>query len=395
MACEEKIDRLEQKCLRYERIIADLEEMRERYELAINGTSEGLWDWDLITNEIYFSPRWKEMVGYRDDELPNALETWIGLVHPDDLEQANQAIEASLQDSKIPYENVHRLRHKKGHYIWNLDRGQVIVNEAQQPVRMIGFHTDITRQQQMIEEIKTTQELMMAQSRHAAMGEMISMIAHQWRQPLSIVSMIVNNLLVDIELDGLDENKCTTSSKEILSQVNFLSKTIDVFRDFFRPSKEKELADIVEMIHEALAIIDASLKNKGISIEISNPSDVRAKVYSRELLQVVINIIKNAKEALVMSNVSDPSIKIEIKEEGEMVDIAISNNGPSITTEVISHIFEPYFSTKDEKIGTGLGLYMSKIIVEKHLHGVISVHNMDGGVCFNITLPKQSECGAE
>lgn len=371
--------------------ITELESARERFDLAINGSRDGLWDWNLLTNEIYFSPRWKMMLGYRDEELSNHLETWSALVHPDDLDEAIRAIEASLANPAIAYENIHRLRHKEGHYIWNLDRGQVIFDETNKPIRMVGFHTDITQRQQMIEEIRNTQDMMIAQSRHAAMGEMIGMIAHQWRQPLSTISMAINNFLIDLDLDGLDPDQCKKNGNEILSHISYLSQTIDVFRNFLRPDKEKDASRMIDIVKEAEAMIGASLQNNGIAWEIVNESKSVIEVYSRELLQVIINILNNAKEALVSNQVQDKRINIDILDEKGYVVARLCNNGGTIPIDVMPHIFDPYFSTKDEKVGTGLGLYMSKTIIEKHLNGKISVENSENGVCFTIRLLAKEE----
>ncbi len=370
--------------------ITQLESARERFELAISGSRDGLWDWNLITNEVYFSPRWKSMLGYADEELPNALETWSNLVHPDDLPKAVEMIEASIADPSIAYENIHRLRHKDGHYIWNLDRGQVIVDEADKPVRMVGFHTDITQQQEMLEEIRNTREMMIAQSRHAAMGEMIGMIAHQWRQPLSTISMAINNFLLDLEFGELDALQCKRNGEEILSLIGYLSQTIDVFRDFFRPNKEKEICKIIDIVREAEAMIGASLENHAIALRVENHSETSVELYPRELLQVFINILNNAKEALIHHQIPEGRIDIEIADDEGYVVCRLCNNGGTIPPEVLPKIFDPYFSTKDEKTGTGLGLYMSKTIIQKHLGGVIDVVNTDDGVCFILKLPLQS-----
>jgi PAS domain S-box-containing protein len=365
-----------------------LKALEQRYELALEASRDGLWDWNLSDNTIYFSPQWKAMVGYTDDELPNALSTWESLVHPEDLEGAIEAVEESINNPEVRYAHTHRLRHKEGHYIWNYDHGKVLYNEQGRAVRMIGLHTDITHIKELEKELNETQELMISQSRHAAMGEMIGMIAHQWRQPLSVISMGVNNLIIDVELGGVEEDACLRTGEVILSQVEYLSRTIDDFRDFFRPDKEVEPIRIVDVITEGQSMIDASLKNNGIDLILRNESDSVIVTHSRELLQVFVNILKNAKEALMGGETLNPKIEIRIFEEGDSIVTQIHDNGPQIPEAVLPKIFDPYFTTKDEKTGTGLGLYMSKTIVEKHLRGSIAAKNCGGGVCFTVTLPK-------
>ena len=123
----------------------EIADLKERYEIAINGTSDGLWDLDILANKPYFSPRWKEMLGYKDDELENEFKTWKDLVHPDDIEKVLVAIKKANSSEDEVYENIHRLKHKDGHWVWILARGKTIFNKDGIAIRMVGFHTDITK----------------------------------------------------------------------------------------------------------------------------------------------------------------------------------------------------------------------------------------------------------
>jgi len=246
---------------------------------------------------------------------------------------------------------------------------------------------DISEHKKMLQSLQETQELMLAQSRHAAMGEMIGMIAHQWRQPISVISMIVNNMLVDVELSGINENECLSGGENILNQVEYLSKTIDDFRDFFRPNKEKESVQIIDIAKEVQTVMGASFVHHNIAFEIQNFSNKEVKTFSRELLQVFMNILKNAKEAFETKQQEEKKIVLKIYDEDNSVTTEICDNAGGIKNEILPRIFEPYFSTKDQKTGTGLGLYISKIIVEKHLDGSLGAFNNEiGGACFRIKL---------
>ena len=220
---------------------------------------------------------------------------------------------------------------------------------------------------------------------------MISMIAHQWRQPLSVIAMDANNILVDVELDNIESDSLKNDLSDILEQTKNLSQTIDDFRNFFKPNKIKDEVLVQDIYMESYRVIDKSLSNNGIEIEHDFHSDTKIKIFSRELLQVFINILKNAKEALQEKNTEDKKIVTNIRETDTSIIVEISDNAGGVKKNIIDKIFDPYFSTKNEKNGTGLGLYMSKIIIEKHLFGKLSVTNRDDGSCFTIELPKVGE----
>jgi PAS domain S-box-containing protein len=739
-------------------IVKEIEDNRVQYEYAINGTEDGLWDWNIKENNIYFSQNWKKMLGYKDDELKNKFETWISLIHPDDLEEAKKEIVLAHSNPNVHYHSIHRLQHKDGSWVWILDRGKTIFDKDLKPVRMIGFHTNITKLKELelalvekeyllqeaqrlskmgswkldfskdellwsdevyiifnldknifipsyqafleiihpddremvdlkyneslqrkkpykithrllmksgeikyveescetsfdsngdplvsigtvqditiqkllenkltnlkqqfeqfmenmpanimikendkviyanstaktffnkknilgktlenlfplsvVEELKKFQnkvklegkaekiievinkknekkvyrymaflldskeikkigivstditkeyqankevaqvlsafdrsnvsvvitnldgdiryvnpswckltgysreellgqnprivksgyisdksykemwdeltqgrvwsselknrakdgtefwedstiipsfneegvidgyiafkleigekirlkqeihdkeEIMIVQSRHAAMGEMISMIAHQWRQPISVISMDANNVLVDIELDNVESESLKSDVTDIIKQTQYLSKTIDDFRNFFKPSKIKDEVLISDVFNESLSVILKSLENNNIEVINKFETQTLLNIFSRELLQVFINILKNAKEALLENRELDKKIMNKIYEDETSVIILICDNAGGISDDIVEKIFEPYFTTKESKNGTGLGLYMSKTIIEKHLKGSIIVKNNSGGVCFEIRLPK-------
>jgi len=262
-----------------------------------------------------------------------------------------------------------------------------------QPIRYeevdayIAIIIDITQRIKIEDELHSQEELMIAQSRHAAMGEMISMIAHQWRQPISVIAMDANNILADIELEILEAKSLKSTSMDIITQTQELSKTIDDFRNFFRSGKDAQEVRIKELFDDALSVIGKSLENNAIELILELDEDKKITTYSRELMQVFINIIKNAKEALTDNKVEDKKITVITSEDKENFKLRICDNAGGVNAEIIDKIFNPYFTTKGEKNGTGLGLYMSKTIIEKHLQGSLTVENNDEGACFEIILP--------
>ncbi len=363
-------------------------QLSERLELAFEGNQDGLWDWNIIDGSLYFSSIWKKMLGYNEDNLPNTFSTWQDNVHPEDLDSALHAVQAHLDGKTPKYQHIHRLKHKDGHWIWNLARGKALYDTNGKAIRMVGTNTDITDLKRLEQALNDQEELMIAQSRHAAMGEMISMIAHQWRQPITIIAMSANNMLVDVELGNISEKTLRDEANSIVEQAQYLSKTIDDFRNFFRPNKEKEKVRIQDVLTEAIAIIGKSLENDKITLTIKENETGQIRTYSRELLQVFLNLLKNSKEALVEHTKEERHIDIDIDSDENTITTTICDNGGGIPEKTIEKIFDPYFSTKNEKTGTGLGLYMSKTIIEKHLHGEISVTSKGQTTCFTITIPK-------
>jgi signal transduction histidine kinase len=213
------------------------------------------------------------------------------------------------------------------------------------------------------------------------------MIAHQWRQPISVIAMDANNILADIELDMLDKDTLLETSQNIITQTKELSKTIDDFREFFKPNKDTEKISIKIILDDALSVIGKSLENSNIDIVLEIDEDIEIKTFRRELMQVLINIIKNAKEVFSEKDIENKEIKIKFFQTQDIISLKIEDNAGGIDEGIIDKIFHPYFTTKGEKNGTGLGLYMSKTIIEKHLKGSINAYNYKDGAVFDIELP--------
>ncbi|MBC8238553.1 MAG: hypothetical protein H8E76_10035 [Helicobacteraceae bacterium] len=247
----------------------------------------------------------------------------------------------------------------------------------------------VTAIEEPFEEINKQEKIMMMQSRQAIMGEMISMIAHQWRQPISAISMEANNILADIAFDSVDVTSLEKMAKQINMHTQELSKTIDDFSNFFTPNQLKELTMISSVMEDTFLIIGKSFENNNITVQINEINKLEEiNTYPRELMQVFINISNNAKDILVEKKIINPMLTISCEQrDDKSAIISICDNGGGIQEDIIDKIFDPYFSTKKEKNGTGLGLYMSKMIIEKHLFGTISVYNTDDGACFKIELP--------
>ena len=478
--------------------------LEERLELALRGSNDGVWDWNIVDNSVYFSPRWKEMIGYSDEELANEVPTWTERIHPDDVEATWASINEHVNSITEYYEGVHRLKHKDGHWVWILDRGKALYDTDGNAIRMIGTHTDISEekaiqlkakhQKQIIEQIhdsvistdlkgvitswnnaseillgyssdeiinkhisliisdedlesfniaidtllkygknyatvhlvtkskekllielslsllkdehsipigiigysrditekKRTEDALAQQSRMAQMGEMISMIAHQWRQPLNSISLTASNLKLKFDFNEFDSNsqedftKCSQTFSEglenIQEYIQTLSTTIDDFRNFYSPNKVSTSIKLEEIVAKSLKIISISLIEDNIELIQEYDSEEKIELHENEMMQVILTIFKNAQDNFLEKKTQKPYIKVTTKDK----TLSICDNGGGIPENILDKIFNPYFSTKTEKNGTGLGLYMSKIIIEQHHKATLSVKNIDGGTCFTI-----------
>ena len=245
--------------------------------------------------------------------------------------------------------------------------------------------------------IKQEQEFI-NKSRLVQMGEMISMIAHQWRQPLSAIAASSMNLQTKIQLNNFDTSTLIGKKEldayfiknlqKIDGFVRNLTETIDDFRNFYKPNKQTELCSLSEITQNSLAIIKASFIANNIKIIEDYISENKYRLYKNEIMQVLLNLLKNAEDNFIEKQTKNPSITIIVREN----TIQVCDNGGGIQDTVLEKIFDPYFSTKTEKNGTGLGLYMSKIIVEEHHNGRLLAKNYYGdndevlGVCLSIHL---------
>ncbi len=224
------------------------------------------------------------------------------------------------------------------------------------------------------------------QARLVQMGEMISMIAHQWRQPLNAISARSANMLIKAQLGKLDRELVIEESIKIDEYSQDLSKTINDFRDFFKPNSMREHIDFCSLIKSVLGILETSITSKNIELILDLNCDDKFNVYPNEIRQVILNLVKNAEDALIVNKIKTPFIKIITYVEKGKYILEVSDNGGGISQKIVNKIFDPYFSTKSQKNGTGLGLYMSKIIIEEHCNGEIAFFNNKDGAVFKIIL---------
>ena len=240
--------------------------------------------------------------------------------------------------------------------------------------------------QKAIKDVQKKDRAMLHQSRLARMGVMLSMIAHQWRQPLSKVSALLMELETATKFKKVDEELIFRSVDESNKLLYYMSNTIDDFRNFFKPDKQKVDFYINDACDEVISLTSASIQNLQIDFEVDIKDKIMISGYKREFAQVLLNLITNAKDVLKDNNILNPKIILSVKKENEFVNISVQDNALGVKEENLDLIFEPYFTTKEKSKGTGLGLYMSKMIIEKNMDGELSVRNINNGAKFTICL---------
>ncbi len=226
------------------------------------------------------------------------------------------------------------------------------------------------------------------QSKFTAIGEMIGNIAHQWRQPLNSIGSLMMRLEVSYDTGNISKELIYSTIEKTNTILAHMSKTIDDFRNFFSPDKEKSLFKLEEIIQSIILLFTIQLKQNNIEIKIIGNQKLTLFGFPNELKQVFINIISNSRDAIIQNKIEKGKITIKIKETKNNICISIQDNAKGIEKENIEKIFDPYFTTKFKSQGTGLGLYISKLIVEKSMQGLLQVHNTKDGASFMIKLPK-------
>ena len=236
-----------------------------------------------------------------------------------------------------------------------------------------------------IAELRQKDQLMISQSRQAAMGEMIGNIAHQWRQPINALAMVLANIQQAFHYNELTDDYLSASVENGNRLIQKMSATINDFRNFFLPDKEKTTFSAREQVNHAVSLVESSFKGQNIFIHPEADHDLELTGFPNEYSQVLLNLLSNSREAIKTSGVVEGHITIRLYKQDGKGCVSVSDNGGGIPAEVIDKIFEPYYSTKE--MGTGIGLYMSKMIIERSMNGSITALNSGGGAEFIIVTP--------
>ena len=355
----------------------ELLEQQEELQSIYNTTKDGLAIIDIKTNFIKVNKAYCDITGLSQEEL---LQTsCFALSDPEDIERVkgifNEFLEKGFIDS---FEKICIIKDRRINVAlsaaWMPDKKNILLNMK-----------DITKNKIFDE-----------QSKLAAMGEMIGNIAHQWRQPLSVISTISSGIKVRSEYEQLENYDIVSDMNIIMEQAQYLSQTIDDFRNFIKNTNEVQSLSIKSTIEKTLSILHSAMVNNYITVITDLKDDMRIDGYENELIQSFINIINNSKDAIKehLKDNDEKFIFITTSKENSKLTMTIKDNGGGIPHDIINRIFEPYFTTKDRKVGTGIGLSMSyKMLVQRH-NALIKVYNEEytynsknyKGACFKITF---------
>ncbi|MEI6306108.1 MAG: GAF domain-containing protein [Deltaproteobacteria bacterium] len=383
-------------------LLEKLHESNQFNQQIINGANEGIVVYDLNLHYQVWNPFMERISGMKAEEVigRHPLEVFPFLKEAGVVERLKKVLAG---ESVAPFDFPYHVM-QSGKSGWATDSTVPLLDSKGAVIGLIGAVSEISDyksyeealvrlnenlEARVAEEVQKNREkdkIMIHQGRMAEMGEMISNIAHQWRQPLNNLALMLQ------DLDSLNSHGELTPEalhqevEKAVGVIIYLSHTIDDFRFFFLKDREKSRFSINLAIDKAVNLLTPGLNSHNINISVEASEVIEVVGYANEYSQAVLNIINNARDVLIERKVERPEIAIRILKEDGRSAVTVSDNAGGIDPDIIFRIFEPYFSTKFHAQGTGIGLYMSKTIIEKNMGGEISVSNVKNGAEFKIVL---------
>jgi len=348
----------------------------ERFNLAVLGANDGLWDRNVEQGTVYYSPRWKSMLGYADDELDNAVDIWDRLIHPDDRMRVMRSVDVCVKSNIDRFSNEYRMRHKDGHYIWIMDRGLITRGERGEVTRFIGFHTDINEQKQM-EKLKS---------------EFISTVSHELRTPLTSISASLGLIEGGVvgELPPKAQNLISIAHKNSLRLTTLVNDILDMEKLLSgKVAFKTDDIDIVELISQSMVMNAEYATSYGTRYAMVAPAENCHVIGDRDrLMQVMANLMSNAAKFTA----GGTEVAIRISRENDFVKVEVQDHGPGIPVEFRNRIFGEFAQANsgDTRVqgGTGLGLNITKKLVSR-MGGEIGYETEVGkGSVFWFTVPR-------
>jgi len=370
----------------------------------------GDWEMDLSTGIVNYSHQIYEMSGRTPATMPLTFAGILLATHPDDVAELERTFLKGIADATEEQMDARHIS-PDGSVKWFRYLGKPVCDGSGKVVKVRGTTQDIGKDKMMELEFKTLnvtlqqrveketeiriagERLLLQRSKQADMGEMIGAIAHQWRQPLSTVGVIFQNLLAARRMNKLDEAYLEKAATDATALITHMSKTIDSFRNFFKPEKSKERFNVMENIKNAADFIHGQLRSLSITIVLVENTDPDCTVegFPNEFAQVILNLLANARDAILDKRHhnadGDDIITVTAQRNERLIVIQVTDTGCGIPPAVAARLFEPYYTTKEEGQGTGIGLYMSRQIIEESMGGRLTFTSNPGETIFRIEVP--------
>ena len=416
-----------------------LQESEQRMQQALHVSRSFTFDWSPASDQVKRSASCVAILNLYGDEAVNVTgDHYLQCIHPDDRIGFMQILR-DLTPTANSYLTEYRYVRNDGSEITLEETGQASFDPDGTVNRLVGVATDISVRKQAqealrkvltelesrveertsdlteavkileeeiherqnaekalyqetlerlkaVETLREKEQMLILQSRQAAMGEMIGNIAHQWRQPLNTLGLYTQQLGVFYGSPSFNKEFLDNFIAKSMEIIQHMSKTIDDFRDYFKPDKEKADFYVIDAIKSTLSLLEGNFDSPKITIDFVAHDNPVINGYQNEFAQVFHNILNNARDAIIERKIADGRILITISSEDSSAVVTVADNAGGIPDEVIYKVFDPYFTTKGPKVGTGIGLFMSKTIIEKNMGGTLSVCNTDTGAEFRIEV---------
>jgi len=369
-----------------------LRRSEERLDLAVRGTSDGLWDWDIETGTEYWSPRFKELLGYREDEIEATFDQYIALLHPEDKADVLEAVRLHLEENRS-YDREFRLRTKCGDYRWFRSRGEALRDENGRPYRVAGSMRDITDRRLAQEEIRELQEKLAHVARLSTMGEMATGLAHELNQPLSAISAYCyagQQIVTDV--GPTDQEQLWDLFDKLTEQAMRAGEIIRRLRGLVaKRTPVRSSVDSGELIEGLLRLMEPDLRESEVRLERRlDHLEPAVTIDEVQIQQVLVNLIRNALDAMSETRRDQRTLTITTSQmAGDLLEVAVCDTGRGIPVESSYQVFDAFFSSKSE--GMGMGLAISRTIIESHGGHLWMTPNSGRGVTFRFTVPLEKD----
>ena len=370
------------------RVVEKLRDSEERYAVAVSGSNEGLWDWNILTNESYFAPRWKQILGFEDHELENVRQIFTDALHPDDRDRVMAAVRTHL-DTRVPYDAEFRLRHKDGHYVWIHSKGQAVWDEQGNPRRMAGSISDITERRQAAEKMREAKE--QAELANRAKSEFLANMSHELRTPLNAI-LGFSELMGNATLGPLGNPKYQEYAKDINDSGRHLLALIQDILDLSKIEAGKieldeEGIDVAMTIRSCLVLVKERAENSGVKLKTDIPQELpMLHADPCKLKQIFVNLLSNAVKFTPAGG--EVILKAWWREESGYV-FQVVDTGIGMALADIPTALSPFGQVDSTHGGTGLGLPLTKSLVEMHGGSLDLQSEVGVGTTVTVRFPKE------